>query len=48
MHDQVTNPTRIVEINTLADTVASSVYAPYTKRSYPAYEIKARAAGWTR
>ncbi len=48
MHDRTTNPTRLVEINTAANTVASAVYSPYTKKTYPGYELRARTAGWVR
>lgn len=32
-----TNPVRLVEIDTAADTVTSRIYAPYTNTSYPEY-----------
>ncbi len=44
MHDQVTNPTRIVEINTSAGTVGQlRLRARTPSRCYPGYEIKPRA-----
>ena len=48
MHDEVTNPVRIVEVNAATGTLASFVYAPYTKKMYPSYTIAARSVGWSR
>lgn len=48
MHSETTNPVRLVEINLKAKTVASYVYAPYTKTSYPAYYRAPAAVAWVR
>ena len=39
---------RLVEVNLKANTVASYVYAPYTKTSYPAYYRAPAAISWVR
>lgn len=48
MHSNTTNPTRVVEINTTAGTVASSIYAPFSKTSYPQYYRPPVSVSWVR
>lgn len=48
MHDNHTNPLRMVEIDVYRDTLKTSVYAPATKTSYPAYDKTITAMGWVR
>lgn len=48
MHSNTTNPTRLVEVNVSQGTVASWVYAPLTKTSYPAYYRPPAAISWVR
>lgn len=48
MHDNRTNPLRLIEINTKTNTMASFVYGPSLKRVYPDYWIRPEHAGWTR
>jgi hypothetical protein len=48
MHSESTNPVRLVEVNLTAKTVASYVYAPYTRTSYSAYYRGPAAAAWVR
>jgi hypothetical protein len=47
MHDNKTNPLRLIEIDTRASTVRSWVYAPLTKTSYPTYNVAAVKQSWT-
>lgn len=48
MHSNTTNPTRMVEINVSAGTVASWIYAPHTKANYTAYYRPQAAVSWIR
>ena len=48
MHDLWTNPTRLVEIDTRANTLRSWVYSPYTNKRYPSYTVKVSRVRWVR
>ena len=48
MHDRVTNPVRIIEMNPVTNEVDSVVYAPWDRRTYPSYWIGPRPAAWVR
>lgn len=48
MHDNVTNPTRVVELDTSANTLKTSVYAPYTRQTYPSYTQRFSSVRWMR
>ncbi len=37
MHDPTTNPVRMMEVDAKAGTLTTSLYAPYTDRSWPEY-----------
>jgi hypothetical protein len=46
MHDNRTNPVRLVELNTAADTLNTWVHAPHTKTSYPALSKSFGGLDW--
>jgi len=46
MHDNVTNPVRLIEIDTRANTLRTWVYAPYTKATYPSYKLSLSRLTW--
>jgi 3',5'-cyclic AMP phosphodiesterase CpdA len=46
MHDNDTNPLRLVEINTAADTLDTWVYAPFTAQTYPRYSRSFTNMAW--
>lgn len=48
MHSGNTNPTRVVEIDTSARTLSTSVFAPHTQTSYPAYARTWTGVSWVR
>jgi hypothetical protein len=48
MHDGVTNPVRLVEVDTQSNTVRSWVYAPWTDTSYPQYTVQVSGRTWLR
>jgi hypothetical protein len=48
MHDRRTNPLRLVEINTVADSLSTWVYAPATDQAYPACSRAYAGMGWIR
>jgi hypothetical protein len=48
LHDESTNPVRLVEIDTAANTVSTKIYAPYTNTSYPDYGRRLTNVSWVR
>lgn len=48
MHDNVTNPVRLIEVNTTAGTLDTWVYAPYTDKSYPRDSRSYSGLDWLR
>lgn len=48
MHDNQTNPVRLVNIDTAANTLSTRVYAPYTNLAYPAYNKTYTSVSWVR
>lgn len=48
MHDNVTNPMRLLEINTDAETLDTWVYAPYSWKNYPAFSQSYAKLSWVR
>jgi hypothetical protein len=46
MHDNRTNPVRLVEINTAADTLNTWIHAPDTRTKYPAYSRSFGGLSW--
>jgi len=47
-HDGTTNPVRLVEVDTAANTISSRIYAPYTNTSYPQYDHQITGVSWAR
>ncbi|HEY5822506.1 MAG TPA: metallophosphoesterase [Propionibacteriaceae bacterium] len=48
MHSNTTNPMRLIEIDTRANTVKSWVYAPWDDTDYPSYTVKLSSRAWVR
>jgi hypothetical protein len=48
MHDRVTNPVRLVEVDTKANHLKSWMYAPWTSTSYPQYTVQLSGRTWLR
>lgn len=48
MHDNRTNPTRLISINTSARTMSTRVYSPYTRQSYSSYNKSYTGVSWVR
>ena len=48
MHDGTTNPVRLVEVDTQANSLRSWMYAPWTQTSYPQYTVHVSGRTWLR
>ena len=48
MHDNTTNPMRIVQIDTTKGLLKTWVYAPKTQQDYPAYNYSASGIDWVK
>ncbi len=48
LHDESTNPVRLVEIDTAANTVYTKIYVPWTNTSYAQYDTRLTGVNWIR
>lgn len=48
MHDNKTNPIRLVQMDPSNGLLKTWVYAPYTKQSYPAYDYAVGGIAWVK
>jgi hypothetical protein len=48
MHDNRTNPLRMVQINTAQNSLKTWVYSPYTNTNYPSYTRQFNRLSWVR
>jgi hypothetical protein len=48
MHDGVTNPVRLVQVDTQTNSLRSWMYAPWTNTSYPQYLVQVSGRTWLR
>ncbi len=48
IHDNKTNPVRLVEIDTKANSINTRVYSPYTNQSYPSWDRQITGINWVR
>ena len=48
LHDNSTNPVRLVEVDTKANTVKTWIYSPFTNQSYPSWDQQVTGISWVR
>jgi 3',5'-cyclic AMP phosphodiesterase CpdA len=48
MHDDTTNPVRLVQVDTRTNSLKSWMYAPWTRTSYPQYTVRVSGQTWLR
>lgn len=48
MHDNHTNPVRLVQVDTRTNSLKTWVYSPWTQASYPQYDVRVSGQNWVR
>jgi len=47
-HSRTTNPVRLVEVNTATGTIATRIYAPRDRATYPQFADDQRGMAWVK